>query len=724
MTITRSDLKVFKPEVLGNESFAGGQRTSNEVINGKLNDVFTAISDIDHARSSFDIVKLYPSVDTNDASKLQNGYIFLSDQPTDPLVNTFIVESEFLDDASILADMQEIMINPATKFHGSTLTTEEITNDLISVANTAVSIVPKIIKTEGDFGNTGYLFEPEDIPTSASNYFTRRVLFPAGATDVKFFTLDVPDFYDDLENAWIHYLPVSRSYFSLSLSNPATTDTYGIEFKDGALHCELFYPLLANQVFIFEYRSTEDYRKHSYATDPTLTLALGESVVRETYKVKKAGESEVYTDNGSGLFIDNEGFVFAQIDYETGDITPPEAVDLTSTIQDDLGCTVFTKNALNQTYEQEIAFYIAKENPVLGSLYLKFTLANDTVFSVSATDSGVLQHANFETDGSINSSGYVSITLADGVEVKRIDYDIEIQTETSAQADWYGFDVSEMPNDGYADIFHLNNVVAIQNKELTTEATLADAQVISVLADADYVDVVDTDGVSLYTVTDDNYSYNKTTGDLTINAGVSNFTGPFIITAVQSERNLVVGKDETSLTLLYNVKRTYPAGSVISSVNVLGDMQAVAAGDRTIGSWRNDYYDQDGKVDGSYTQTAGSANFNTVQYPIEMVNSGAINEHWALVFGTDGSFTVVGENVGTVASGDILNDLILINPLTLTPFLTIRKETFGAGLNPGEAFLFTTLAASKPSMLARSVSPGHSDVENDSTTLAFFGNQD
>jgi len=72
---------------------------------------------------------------------------------------------------------------------------------------------------------------------------------------------------------------------------------------------------------------------------------------------------------------------------------------------------------------------------------------------------------------------------------------------------------------------------------------------------------------------------------------------------------------------------------------------------------------------------------------------------------------------------DTLNDLVLMNPLTLKPFLTIRKEMFGAGLFPGECFLFETQAASNPVVISRSTSPGHSDVLNDSTSIFFSGNQ-
>ena len=109
MTITRADLKIFKPEQLGSSDDAGGQRTKNVVESGKLNEVFRAISDIDHAQSAVDIVKVYPALDTVDTSILLDGHIFISQKPTDPLVSLLIAESDVLSDADRMTDMVEIL---------------------------------------------------------------------------------------------------------------------------------------------------------------------------------------------------------------------------------------------------------------------------------------------------------------------------------------------------------------------------------------------------------------------------------------------------------------------------------------------------------------------------------------------------------------------------------------------------------------------------------------
>ncbi|MGI2151758.1 hypothetical protein ACROAK_02550 [Shewanella oncorhynchi] len=109
MAISRADLKVFKPEQLGSSDDAGGQRTKLAVESGKLNELFRAISDIDHAQSAVDIVKCYPALNTPDTSILLDGHVFISQKPTDDLVSLLIAEAATLDDADRMTDMVEIL---------------------------------------------------------------------------------------------------------------------------------------------------------------------------------------------------------------------------------------------------------------------------------------------------------------------------------------------------------------------------------------------------------------------------------------------------------------------------------------------------------------------------------------------------------------------------------------------------------------------------------------
>ena len=139
-------------------------------------------------------------------------------------------------------------------------------------------------------------------------------------------------------------------------------------------------------------------------------------------------------------------------------------------------------------------------------------------------------------------------------------------------------------------IFHTFNPVSVQNRERTAAATLTSGQAITVLADADFIDIVDSTGASLWSVTDDNYSYDAATGDITINAGISAFSPPFIITAIQSELALIDAIDNNTLSLLTPLNRAYPAGATVSSVQVLGDFQAQTKDERTLSSMAKQFW--------------------------------------------------------------------------------------------------------------------------------------
>ncbi|WP_345888914.1 hypothetical protein [Shewanella algae] len=109
MAITRDNLKIFKPELLGDSPSAGGQRTKNVVQSGELNELFKAISDIDHAVSAVEIVKCFPGLDTLGTETLLDGHIFISQPPADPLVSWLIAESSSLNDESRMTDMVDIL---------------------------------------------------------------------------------------------------------------------------------------------------------------------------------------------------------------------------------------------------------------------------------------------------------------------------------------------------------------------------------------------------------------------------------------------------------------------------------------------------------------------------------------------------------------------------------------------------------------------------------------
>ncbi|GAA61815.1 hypothetical protein P20652_3704 [Pseudoalteromonas sp. BSi20652] len=701
----RTDLKIFKPQRIGNELHAGGHRTSNAIVSGKLNDVFSSISDIDHARSSFDLVKLYPALSTDDASKLQDAHIFLSDQPDDALVNVLLVEAQELKDTDTVAQMLPYLSIDTTKFHGTSYLTAEapVDSQALSVENITRSLTPSIKTVNSKIG-----LKPE--AEQFSVYRTKRVLSYGSISEVN---IDVPDmlladphYYAEYQYQRFYGQGTSNGtqlgIFTKSLSQSELT------FENGVVSAQLDPSVSKNQYFTLFYMSDEDVRFHSFTDSQTITLGANEKVIKGSVRLKKSGDVTVYTDDGQGRFI-AAGYVFATIDYDTAIITEVDAVDYSGTVSDNLGALV-EKGDRTISAKQ---WQLPNSSFARDSLYITFTNATGTTFSASSDLSGNITGTN--CTGTVSATGYVDVSFSEAVKPNSITYDYNEVEVTTVPAPAGGFDTSTLPNNGTVNIFHTFNPVSVQNRARSTASTLTNGQTINVLADADFIDIVDSEGASLWSATDENYSYDSATGEITINAGISAFTAPYIITAIQSELALINAIDSNQVSLLTKLSRTYPAGATVSSVQVLGDFQAQTKDERTLAAWQNNFAD---------FGAAASSAINTTQYPIELTNIGAIVQRWAIVFTSSTAYNVIGESVGNIYSGDTLNDCTPINSFAGAPYFILRKDAFGAGLNPGEAFLFETLAASKPIMVTRSVSPGHSEIVRDNSTLSFRGNKD
>tara|TARA_Y100000034_G_scaffold134988_1_gene205166 strand:- start:3372 stop:5456 length:2085 start_codon:yes stop_codon:yes gene_type:complete len=694
MSFLRSNLKIFKPERIGSQPNAGGHRTMNAIVSGKLNEVFSSISDVDHARSAFDLVKLYPALATTGDERLQDAHIFISDQPDDPLVNTLLVESPYLRDDSELMHMLMLMTTSDTKYHGTSLLTKAVNANekTIDVEQVSRSLAPTVVNKHSKVG-----VKPEE-ESQISLYRTHRIQSYGELTE---FNVEIPD------------IMLGRPQFKVSYQRKTINGIYAVPTGgvllgkniSGSLPAHL--PLYNGLYLTIRYMSAEDFRFHSFDAGQ-ITLAAGESVLPESVQLKKQGSETVYKDDGQGRFISG-GYIFATIDYETGAITEIQPVDYVGTVEESLGALVQLK-ALSIREKQ---FSMPTDKFTRESLYIRCTSTTGVELSASSDASGNITGTNIT--GSVNSSGFVELTFSVDIKPDSISYDYEALVETNVPAPPGGIDRSRLPEGGYVPIFHQFNLVCIQNRSRITQPTLNVNDVINIEANADFVDIVDSNLQSLYSPTNDNYAYDPVTGEITIASGISSFISPFIITSVVSELALIDSINSKTLQLLSPLKKSYPVGATVSSVYVLGDLQAYTKDERTLSAWQNNFDD---------TGAIASSAVNTVQYPIELSNLGSIAQKWAVVFTSTTAFNVYGEHVGLVYSSDTTVDCAPINSFAASPYFTIRKEAFGAGLNPGECFLFETTTASKPIMLTRSVSPGHSNIERDNSTLAFRGNKD
>ena len=139
-----------------------------------------------------------------------------------------------------------------------------------------------------------------------------------------------------------------------------------------------------------------------------------------------------------------------------------------------------------------------------------------------------------------------------------------------------------------------------------------------------------------------------------------------------------------SITLAQKTTHAYPkAGTFVSSALVFGDLQARAHGLFDQKTWKNQFSND---IDGDQE----SASYNEIDYPIQVKNSGAVNERWALVFDSTEHFRVHAELRGIVGEGYISNDCQPLNTATGKPCFCLDRRGWGSGWAAGNVLRFNT----------------------------------
>ncbi|RLV61007.1 hypothetical protein D5018_03975 [Parashewanella curva] len=797
MTITRYNLKIFKPEQLGSNDEAGGQRTRNVVQSGKLNELFPAISDIDHAQSAIDFAKCYPALDTQDTSTLLDAHTFISRAPNDPLVSLMLVESDKLNDADRLPEMKEILESSVTagqllreglagfvagqdsfsrsflqtvysfnnrdyynnvrlekgaiiaisveysgnedgeyprfthyaqltsdnnvgardgsvtftppvpfktpdadvtingddrctklryvnsqpdklKFHGVSKLTEKASGKVLKVKNTKGDLLPAV-NTVSESTDNAITLENENGDTS---YVTRRTIKQA-TNNSSTYIFNIDDLLTSEIEVGVSLAPQVKGYLrpTIRLSGSSVVVTYSSPPPEGFIS--------------LEYVSSSRYSV--YQKDGN--FPANKKITRGTIKAKFGTQNLLERDGKLYSFDNLRQVERATINYETGEISN-SAIEWLALIENK---TVQTENS--------VEFALSVRNPILDTFYVRVSTTADVLLSASANAAGVITGTN--VNGTIEN-GLVSLTFGAAVDLTTLRYDISESVRLLPPAELYGLNPLRIPNGGQVPIFAAWETVSIQHSQNQVVSNPQVNQELTIRDGARFVDITDSTGKSLWTVDNQHFQVDLDNNKVIIKSTFADFTAPFVLTDTLGELALVTQVGSNTLTLASNLSREYPANSDVSSVQVIGDLQARVGKVRDMTAWNNNW-DKDG--------APATANLNVVSFPIEVDNETAVNEEWVLIFTSATAFRCVGERIGQVATGDTVNDFAPVNPLTNKPFFIIRKGAFGGGWNAGEAVRFNTVASAQPIMALRTTQAGHSQVDDDKAIIAFRGNE-
>lgn len=174
-----------------------------------------------------------------------------------------------------------------------------------------------------------------------------------------------------------------------------------------------------------------------------------------------------------------------------------------------------------------------------------------------------------------------------------------------------------------------------------------------------------------------------------------------------------------ALDLVAGLTHNYPAEtSFVSSKLRKGDLFSRVFNYLERTTWTGDWADDVGGDE-------PTASFNSIDFPIEVTNRGAITERWAVIFTGATQVRVVGQNVGQVLTNVSITEAIeAMNTQTGVPYFSIPALGWGGGWAVGNVLRFNTQAAGSPAWIARTVLQGPATLASDSATLAFRSDVD
>lgn len=520
---------------------------------------------------------------------------------------------------------------------------------------------------------------------------------------------------------------------------PSAQSTGGAGNPPAELKQEIFGGTL--QVRAQSAGTTYDPQTASLAAPPLeidLLPAVADRIVPGSLIFQWAGET--YIDRSGVLFrgvstATNAGIAVGTVDYATGVVTlqaypggQSGAVTRLAALTENAGfsttmVTFRTPGAPLRPASLQITAVRADTSEIItGTADLNGTI----------TGGGGVIHGEVDIQSGIVrllfSSNPADLSGASDVPViaLMVTYNAVVQTSMPMSADLLGLDPVRLPADGRVPIYREGDVLVIHHTAEHEVVPEAGATVTFGRAYQADVEVVDSNGVPMSPA---QYSTNREAGTLTwadpvllVDADDNMLTPPLTIRE-RVEHMTVCTEVQITGALSFGSPLPWdlPAAETkVSSAVTWGDLQARVYRWFTQQTWNQ------GAPNWTDTQQGNSttAQYNQLNYQIEITNSGAIAGKWAIVFTNATTFNVVEQQLGVIGTGTTGADCSPINPATGVPYFVIRAAGWGGGWAAGNAVRFNTDACLGPMWVVRTVVSGQGTVDDDKFKLQIRGDAD
>ncbi len=94
MPIETKDLVIYESERLTDNDDGGGKYNGKVIVDGRSNNLFDDISELDRTMGSVSLRKIFPAVTTADTDKLMGATVFVSELPNDPNVSALLFSTK------------------------------------------------------------------------------------------------------------------------------------------------------------------------------------------------------------------------------------------------------------------------------------------------------------------------------------------------------------------------------------------------------------------------------------------------------------------------------------------------------------------------------------------------------------------------------------------------------------------------------------------------------
>ncbi|MFA7239367.1 MAG: hypothetical protein WC091_04585 [Sulfuricellaceae bacterium] len=480
-----------------------------------------------------------------------------------------------------------------------------------------------------------------------------------------------------------------------------------------------------------------------------LTPTTTEQVVPGSVRIA-CGNATVIDRNGTLLKdinkLNNAGTPIGSIDYVSGEMRFTEWGGTLNTI------AVQSLLTRKGQWNVNAATFRTPGNPIRpGSFYVRARAAADNTLITGTADmngaiagTGLLGHVEAETgvvdvgfgswqqDAELTTaqkaaSWYVApiapatlVWVPTPVLPDSIFFNCIVYSNMPLDADLLGLDPVRLPMDGRVPVFKQGNVAVIHDTVTTPlpDALLAGQVLTLPRANLAYAVLRDANGVKIPTSF---YTPDLAAGTLVMRTplDLTAYAQPLECEHRIEDMALVSDVQITGdITFVAPLAHSYSAAnSYISSALIIGDMQARVSKFFSQYTWTGVWSD-------SLIGSSTTAQYNDTVYPVAVHNLGAIEERWAILFTSAGTFNIVGETVGVIASGSTSASIAPLNPATQTPYFTLQAAGWGSGWAANNVVRFTTHAANYPLWIARTTTMGDVVAPDDDFKLQIRGDAD